>query len=64
MRQKTYKREVAASMLVALFGFFVWGVFAPVAFEAAKFLTLPVFTFAGGAYGMDAWSKQIREDKP
>lgn len=58
--EKTYKRETAGGLLVFLMGLFVWGVWEPMAFEAAQFLTLPVFTFAGGAFGMDAYAKQIK----
>jgi hypothetical protein len=55
---KTYKREVALALLVILFGLFGWGVFDPEAMQAAMFLTLPVFTFAGGAFALDAAFKQ------
>lgn len=55
---KTYKREVASVMLVFLSGMFVWGGWNEVAFEAARFLTLPIFTFAGGAFAIDAVFKQ------
>ena len=55
---KTYKREVAGAMLVFLGGMFVWGVGSEVATEAARFLTLPIFTFAGGAFAIDAVFKQ------
>ncbi len=47
-------------MLIWLWGFFFWGVGNDQALEIARFLTLPVFTFAAGAFGMDAWAKQIR----
>lgn len=47
-------------MLAFLGGFFLWGLRAPEAGEAARFLTLPIFTFAGGAFGLDAWAKQVR----
>jgi hypothetical protein len=56
--QKTYKREVGALLLAALFGFFTWGVFVAEAKQIAEFLTLPVFTFAGGAFAIDAVFKQ------
>lgn len=59
-REKTYKRELAAAMLAFLGGLVIWGVFDPGAADAARFLTLPVFTFAGGAFGLDAMSKQLR----
>jgi len=55
---KTYKREVAGGMLVFLGVMFVWGVGNEVAIEAARFLTLPIFTFAGGAFAIDAVFKQ------
>jgi len=60
---RTYKRELSAAMLAYLFGMFIWGVWQPTAFEGAKFLTLPIFTFAGAAFGFDAWAKQIRGDR-
>ncbi len=50
-------------MLAFLAGFFIWGVWVETAREAARFLTLPIFTFAGGAFGLDAWAKQVR-DRP
>ena len=58
-RPKTYKREVAIVMLCFLAGFFVWGVFNGQSAESARFLTLPIFTFAGGAFGLDAWAQQL-----
>ena len=59
-REKTYKREIAVALLAYLLGFFLWGVFEPEAGEAARFLTLPVFTFAAGAFGLDALAKQLK----
>lgn len=47
-------------MLALLFGFFLWGVFRETAMQAAEFLTVPVFGFAGGAFGLDAWAKQVQ----
>jgi hypothetical protein len=58
MNPKTYKREVAGSMLVFLGSLFVWGVGNAEAAQAARFLTLPIFTFAGGAFAIDAVFKQ------
>jgi len=58
-RWKTYKRETAAALLAYLGVMFVWGVFRGEAMEAARYLTLPVFTFAGAAFGFDAWAKQM-----
>ena len=60
LREKTYKRELASLMMFGLWGFFLWGLFSPQAADAARFLALPVFTFAGGAFGMDAWAKQVK----
>lgn len=57
---KTYKRELATFLLAFLLALFVWGVEEGQAYEAARYLTLPVFSFAGGAFGMDAWAKQLR----
>lgn len=56
--QKTYKREVAVGMLMFLAGMFVWGVNNDAAKQIAEFLTLPVFTFAGGAFALDSVFKQ------
>lgn len=58
MKEKTYKREVALGLISILGGLFVWGVFEPEAMRAAEFLTLPIFTFAGGAFALDATFKQ------
>lgn len=55
---KTYKRETAAAMFVFLGGMFIWGVFRVEAMQAAQFLTLPIFTFGGAAFAMDAVFKQ------
>ena len=54
---KTYKREVGGVLLLALMLLHLWGVFKPEAGEAAEFLTLPIFTFAGAAFGLDAFLK-------
>jgi len=57
--QKTYKRETAWVLLVGLAGLFVWGGFGNTeARQMAEFLTLPIFTFAGGAFALDAAFKQ------
>lgn len=58
METKTYKREVAVAMLLFLAGMFVWGIYEETAHESAKFLTLPIFGFAGAAYALDWRSKQ------
>lgn len=60
--QKTYKREVAAVMLLFLAALVVAGIIWPdtIAWEAAKFFTLPIFTFAGASFGADFYAKQVR----
>ena len=63
MKTKTYKREVALVMLVCLAGLFGWGVYSPQAMQVAEFLTFPIFTFAGGAFALDAAFKQGGFDK-
>ena len=42
--------------------FFIWGFMADniEIIEAAKFLSMPATTFLLGAFGMDAYAKQIR----
>jgi len=64
MKTKTYKREVALVMLVCLAGLFGWGVYSPQAMQVAEFLTFPIFTFAGGAFAIDAAVKQGKYGKP
>lgn len=59
MTQKTYKREVAGLMLLFLAGLTVWGVWEPEAKEASRFFAIFIFTFAAGAWGLDAWAKQL-----
>lgn len=59
--KKTLKRETAGAMLVFLFGLFLYSALTanPVALDAAKFLTLPIFSFASLAFGLDAYAKQV-----
>ena len=57
---KTYKRETALALFIFLCGLFIWGIWNAQAANAAEFLTLPVFTFAGAAFGLDAYAKQIK----
>lgn len=56
---KTYKRELAVLMLFGLSALTIVGIAWPqtLAWEAAKFFTLPVFTCVGGAFGFDAYTK-------
>ena len=60
MPEKTWKREVGLTLLAFDLALHVWGMWKPEAGEAARFLTTPVFMFAGGAYGMDAIAKQFK----
>jgi len=55
---KTYKREAAAVMLAFLGVMAFWGVWEPEAQRTAEYFTLPIFTFAGGAFALDAVFKQ------
>ena len=50
---KTFKREVAAALLLAL-GYTVWSG----DHEMVNILVWPVMTFAGAAFGLDAVVKQ------
>lgn len=58
---KTYKREVAYSMLGFLATMSVAGVVIPGALDVAETLVTPIFLFAGGAFGMDAYARQIQK---
>jgi hypothetical protein len=57
--EKTYKREVAVAMLIFVGVFHVLGMWMPEAIQVAEYLTTPVFLFAGAAFGMDAYAKQV-----
>jgi|13_taG_2_1085334.scaffolds.fasta_scaffold43008_1 hypothetical protein len=59
-KQKTLKREVAALLLVVLLLLIcLWVFFGnSLAGEAVKVLNLPIFTFAGAAFGLDSVVKQ------
>ena len=58
--EKTYKREVAMAMLAFVGVFHVLGMWMPEAIQVAEYLTTPVFIFAGAAFGMDAYAKQVK----
>lgn len=61
-KQKTFKREVAVGMLLFLAGLTLAGIGYPdtLAWEAAKHFTMPIFTYAGLAFGIDSYAKQVR----
>ena len=56
---KTFKRETAWGMLAFIAALVLWGVWEPRATEAAQMLIAPVFLFAGAAFGVDAYAKQV-----
>lgn len=57
-KPKTYKREVAAGMLAYYFAMLTLSIWYPEAGEAAEAAKIPVFTFAAGAFALDAGAKQ------
>ena len=59
MNPKTYKREVAVALFLALGGFFLAGIWVESAIQVAEFLTAPVFMFGAAAFGVDAYAKQV-----
>jgi len=56
--QKTYKREVAVGLLAYYFVTLTWGIWDPGAAAAAEAVKIPAFTFAAGAFALDAGAKQ------
>ena len=57
--KKTWKRETAWALIVWLAGMGGWGVYEPSAMQFAEMITVPIFSFAALAFGMDAYSKQV-----
>jgi len=59
-KPKTYKREVATLLLLSLASLTCLWVFYgnEMAGEAVKVLNLPIFAFAGAAFGLDSVVKQ------
>ena len=57
--QKTYKRETAWFLLVAVLIMAVSTAFYPEIIPAFETLVYPSFIFIMGAFGLDAWAKQI-----
>ena len=58
--EKTYKREAAAAVLVAWGLMWAAGAVHVGAAEQAEAVKAYVFTFAGLAFGMDAYAKQVK----
>ncbi len=61
MTEKTYKREVAVVMLAMYFGAQITGLWYPMALGFAEAVKSEVFLFAGGAFAMDAYAKQVQK---
>lgn len=62
MKQKTYKREFAAFLMLAflgLTGYFLWTGDENY-WEVAQFIFTPTVGFAAMAFGMDSYAKQIK----
>lgn len=57
--EKTYKREVAVAMLLYYFGMLTASLWYPEAGKAAEAVKFPAFTFAAGAFALDATAKQL-----
>ena len=61
MTPKTYKRETALGMLAFLAVLAVMAVFRPAeAMPVLEVLVYPILAFAGMAFGLDSYAKQIR----
>ena len=56
---KTYKREVSVILMSIVVSLAVGGVWYPGALAAVELLVAPIFLFSMGAFGLDAYSKQI-----
>lgn len=57
--RKTFKREVAATLLLFWAGMTVWGVFNVQAAQASQVMLVPIIGFAATAFGLDSVAKQI-----
>lgn len=58
MKDKTWKREVAVILLVFIGYISLFG-----DIEVLRILVTPIFLFAGGAFGLDAFAKQIQPSR-
>ena len=59
LMQKTFKRETAGVLLLALAALGGWSVSNPDALPVFEASVLPVILFAMGAFGLDTVAKQI-----
>ena len=61
MGVKTYKREVAVVMLTTFYGFCVIAALGDAqALDVARILSVPTHLAVGGAFGLDAYARQVR----
>lgn len=58
--RKTYKREFAAILMAFWAGMTVWGVYDVRAEAAASAMFFPLLAFNFGAFGLDAYAKQLK----
>lgn len=58
---KTYKREIAVALLMYYIVMITVGIWFPAALVAAESIKIPAFTFAAGAFALDAGAKQFNE---
>ena len=63
-KKKTFKRETAWGLLVFWVAMGLTSIWYAPAYRLFEFITLPVFTFAGGAFALDAAMKQGKHGKP
>ena len=57
---KTYKREVAVGLLTYYLSMLTLGMWYPEATVAAESIKIVAFTFAAGAFALDAGAKQLK----
>jgi hypothetical protein len=63
-KNKTFKRETAWGLLVFWGAMGLTSLWYAQAYQLFEFITLPVFTFAGGAFALDTAVKQGKYGKP
>lgn len=60
MKEKTYKREFGTALVAVLIGFFIGGAYSEYFYDVAELLLTPVMLFAGAAFGLDSYAKQVQ----